>query len=114
MAYCVENRRFIIFILKQKVKLVPLLIGYVVMFEPHTCLLIPLLLYFICKCIFLRVLQWISRFYLSDIDECERNPLLCRGGTCVNTEGSFQCDCPLGHELSPSREDCVGEFFPFV
>lgn len=30
----------------------------------------------------------------------------------MNTEGSFQCDCPLGHELSPSREDCVGEFFP--
>lgn len=28
----------------------------------------------------------------------------------MNTEGSFQCDCPLGHELSPSREDCVGEF----
>lgn len=53
-------------------------------------------------------------FYLSDIDECERSPLLCRGGTCVNTEGSFQCDCPLGHELSPSREDCVGEFFPVV
>jgi len=28
----------------------------------------------------------------------------------VNTEGSFQCDCPLGHELSPSREECIGEF----
>ncbi|RMC01268.1 hypothetical protein DUI87_22217 [Hirundo rustica rustica] len=42
-----------------------------------------------------------------DIDECERNPLLCRGGTCVNTEGSFRCDCPLGHELSPSQEECL-------
>lgn len=30
----------------------------------------------------------------------------------MNTEGSFQCDCPLGHELSPSREDCVGELAP--
>lgn len=28
----------------------------------------------------------------------------------MNTEGSFQCDCPLGHELSPSREECIGEF----
>lgn len=46
----------------------------------------------------------------SDIDECERNPLLCRGGICVNTEGSFQCNCPVGHELSPSREECIGEF----
>lgn len=48
--------------------------------------------------------------FFSDIDECERNPLLCRGGTCVNTEGSFQCDCPVGHELSPSHEECIGEF----
>lgn len=48
--------------------------------------------------------------FFADIDECERNPLLCRGGTCVNTEGSFQCDCPPGHELSPSQEECLGEF----
>lgn len=48
--------------------------------------------------------------FFADIDECERNPLLCRGGTCVNTEGSFRCDCPLGHELSPSQEECLGEF----
>lgn len=32
----------------------------------------------------------------------------------MNTEGSFQCDCPLGHELSPSREDCIGEFSHLV
>lgn len=51
-----------------------------------------------------------SHDLFSDIDECERNPLLCRGGMCVNTEGSFQCDCPVGHELSPSREECIGEF----
>lgn len=53
---------------------------------------------------------FVYRGFFTDIDECERNPLLCRGGTCVNTEGSFQCDCPLGHELSPSREECIGEF----
>lgn len=28
----------------------------------------------------------------------------------MNTEGSFRCDCPLGHELSPSQEECLGEF----
>lgn len=51
---------------------------------------------------------------ISDIDECERNPLLCRGGECVNTEGSFLCNCPHGHELTPTGDACVGMFKCFV
>ena len=46
---------------------------------------------------------------LSDIDECERNPLLCRGGECVNNEGSFQCVCPDGHEIALDGSACLGE-----
>lgn len=46
---------------------------------------------------------------LPDIDECERNPLLCRGGECVNNEGSFQCICPEGHEIAPDGSACLGE-----
>ncbi|XP_056680679.1 fibrillin-2 isoform X2 [Monodelphis domestica] len=42
-----------------------------------------------------------------DINECEHNSLLCRGGDCVNAESNFECDCPLGHELSSLHEDCV-------
>ncbi|XP_072453332.1 fibrillin-2-like isoform X3 [Notamacropus eugenii] len=41
-----------------------------------------------------------------DINECEHNSLLCRGENCVNTEGNFEYDCSLGHEI-PSHEDCV-------
>jgi hypothetical protein len=32
----------------------------------------------------------------SDINECQLDPGLCKGGTCVNTEGSFTCRCPEG------------------
>lgn len=43
---------------------------------------------------------------LLDINECDETPGLCRGGTCVNTEGSFTCSCPVGHELAPDKESC--------
>ena len=47
-------------------------------------------------------------FILTDIDECTRIRSLCRGGRCVNTPGSFRCECPPGHELTPDGRDCKG------
>lgn len=44
-----------------------------------------------------------------DIDECIVNGVMCRNGRCVNTEGSFQCICNAGFELTPDGKNCVGE-----
>ena len=38
-----------------------------------------------------------------DINECMMDPNICQGGgVCVNTEGSFTCNCPDGLTLDSS------------
>ena len=44
----------------------------------------------------------------TDINECGRDPSLCRGGYCVNSAGSYECQCPDGNELSPDGQSCEG------
>jgi len=44
----------------------------------------------------------------SDIDECSRDAMLCRGGHCINTVGSFLCQCAEGHELVSDGTTCKG------
>ena len=40
-----------------------------------------------------------------DVNECELNSGICKGGgTCVNTDGSYRCECPPGLTLDASRE----------
>ncbi|KAM5238007.1 fibrillin-3 [Ctenodactylus gundi] len=40
------------------------------------------------------------------VNECARDPLPCRGGTCTNTDGSYMCQCPLGHQLAAEGSAC--------
>lgn len=48
---------------------------------------------------------------LSDINECA-DPVNCINGLCVNTPGSYLCNCPQDFELNPTGVGCVGEWGP--
>ncbi|GBP21742.1 Fibrillin-3 [Eumeta japonica] len=43
----------------------------------------------------------------NDLDECYVRPDVCRGGRCINTDGSFRCECPAGYVLDGSGLVCV-------
>lgn len=44
----------------------------------------------------------------TDINECEVYANICQGGgLCVNTDGSYQCNCPPGLILDPSKTKCI-------
>lgn len=42
-----------------------------------------------------------------DVDECVKSGV-CLDGRCVNTEGSFQCQCDAGFTTNPERTACLG------
>lgn len=43
---------------------------------------------------------------MTDVDECQSTPYLCRNGRCRNTVGSFRCECADGYLLSPDGQQC--------
>ena len=60
--------------------------------------------------LFLKV-SYIILCSCTDIDECtESNPMPCGGGRCINTPGSYRCDCPAGTEVMGAGIDCEGQF----
>lgn len=62
-----------------------------------------LILYFSCLFIFLLNVG-------ADIDECRISPDLCGSGICVNTPGSFECECFEGYESGfMMMKNCMGK-----
>eukprot|EP00063_Salmo_salar_P054399 XP_014029234.1 PREDICTED: protein HEG-like isoform X2 [Salmo salar] len=59
---------------------------------------------FTCDCLS----SWIGPTCNEDVDECESGPLgpCPSDSTCVNTRGSFSCECPLGLDMEHGR-DCT-------
>ena len=45
----------------------------------------------------------------SDIDEC-KDRSSCRNGKCLNTAGSFICECGVGFKLMKQAMACIGEW----
>uniref|UniRef100_A0A8C1IP79 Fibrillin 1 n=1 Tax=Cyprinus carpio TaxID=7962 RepID=A0A8C1IP79_CYPCA len=43
---------------------------------------------------------------VSDVDECTDNPGICRNGHCINTDGTFRCECPFGYRLDYTGINC--------
>lgn len=43
------------------------------------------------------------------MDEC-KEPDVCKHGQCINTDGSYRCECPFGYILEGN--ECVGECHP--
>jgi hypothetical protein len=42
-----------------------------------------------------------------DVDECLQHPNLCEPlGSCINTQGSYRCQCPDGYHVDESGTRC--------
>lgn len=61
-----------------------------------------------CRCQLMLCLVLHISMNLADINECNIYPDICKNGRCINTDGSFRCECPSGYKLDESRRECIG------
>lgn len=54
-------------------------------------------------------LSLLLAFCCLDVNECEVFPGVCPNGRCINTAGSFRCECSEGLILDTSGRLCIGE-----
>lgn len=50
----------------------------------------------------------------TDVNECEVFPGVCPNGRCVNSKGSFHCECPEGLTLDGTGRVCLGKMHTFL
>lgn len=61
-------------------------------------------------CFWLRAhMRFIALVFLLDVNECSENLGVCINGACINTDGSFRCECPFGYNLDYTGVNCVGK-----
>lgn len=46
---------------------------------------------------------------LEDLNECRAKPGICKNGRCINTVGSYRCECNDGFEPSSTGTECIGK-----
>jgi len=44
-----------------------------------------------------------------DLNECDFMTNPCDGGECINTDGSYRCECPTGYVLDSTGKKCMDE-----
>lgn len=55
-----------------------------------------------------------GQFCILDVNECLESPGICSNGQCINTDGSFRCECPMGYNLDYTGVRCVGECYLYI
>lgn len=60
-----------------------------------------------CSCLILESRKWIALLEIKVESNFHAGDDLCMGG-CINTPGSYMCNCPPGYEIQKDAKTCKG------
>lgn len=60
---------------------------------------------FSCSQLILTLTCLVFFLFISDFDECA-DQSKCKNGHCINTDGSYRCECRDGYTLLPNGAEC--------